>query len=409
MGDYRIICPQCKKEFSGYALSCECFSLLRTEYSNSLNIQALPGLWRFLDWLPCKKPLDTQAGSVTFRSSKLAKELGLKNLFIAFTGYWPEKRAYNLTGSFKDLESNPTIARAQESGIKALAIASAGNTARAFAHLANKTGFDVYLVVPKSCLDKLWTPEPSTSNVHLFTVDGDYCSTIEVTAQFCQVNGITPEGGAKNVARRDGMGTVMLDGAFTVKRLPDHYFQAIGSGTGAISCWEMADRLKANGWKGNPALHLSQNHPFIPIVKAWQAGRREILPEDMVDPEESIRKMHAVVLSNRHPPYAIGGGVYDALTDTQGKMYSVNNAEAQKAGKLFEALEEIDLVPAAEVVVASLLQAVEAGTINKTDHILLNVTGGGLKRLKEDFGFFEIEPEGTLSFDNCSLNPNNVY
>lgn len=406
MGDHRIVCPECKREFSGYALSCDCLTLLRTEYPNSLKLRSLPGLWRFLDWLPCQKPLDTQAGSVTYRSSELAQELGLRNLFVAFTGYWPEKGAYNLTGSFKDLESNPTIVRAQEAGVNALAIASAGNTARAFAHLANQTGFNVYLIVPKSCLDKLWTPEPPTDNIHLFTVDGDYCSTIELTKDFCQLNGITPEGGAKNVARRDGMGTVMLDGAFAIKQLPTHYFQAIGSGTGAISCWEMANRLQSIGWKGNPILHLSQNYPFVPIVNAWNAGRRDILPEDMKNAEESIRKMHAVVLSNRHPPYTIGGGVYDALTDTQGKMYSVTNAEARKAGKLFESLEGIDILPAAEVVIASLLQAVDQGTIQKHDTILLNVTGGGLKRLEEDYGFFQIEPEGSISVDNCILNPN---
>jgi cysteate synthase len=116
--------------------------------------------------------------------------------------------------------------------------------------------------------------------------------------------------------------------------------------------------------------------------------------------------MHAVVLSNRHPPYTIGGGVYDALTDTHGKMYSVTNAEARKAGKLFESLEGIDILPAAEVVVASLLQAIEQGTIQKSDYILLNVTGGGLNRLEEDFGFFRVEPEGSLSFDDCMLHPN---
>ena len=109
------------------------------------------------------------------------------------------------------------------------------------------------------------------------------------------------EGGAKNVARRDGMGTVMLDAAFTMNRLPTHYFQAIGSGTGAIACWEMATRLQTHGWAGNPTLHLSQNAPFVPIYNAWKANRRQILPEDMPNAEFSIKKIHAVVLSNRSP------------------------------------------------------------------------------------------------------------
>ncbi|MFX1318086.1 MAG: cysteate synthase [Promethearchaeota archaeon] len=394
---YRIICPSCKREFKGYALSCHCSSLLKTEYSNSLKLKPFPGLWRFIDWLPCSQPLSTKAGSITFRSNGLAKELGLKNLFIAFTGYWPDREAWNLTGSFKDLESNPTIARAKENGVTGIVIASVGNTARAFGHLANQTQFDVYLVVPESGLDMLWTPEPPTDHIHLLAVSGDYCDAINTANRFSQIRKVVPEGGAKNVARRDGMGTVMLDAAFMMKRLPDHYFQAIGSGTGAIASWEMAVRLQNHDWRGDPILHLSQNAPFIPIYNAWQAGRRQILPEDMPNPQQCIKEMHALVLSNRSPPYSIEGGVYDALTSTHGQMYSVTNKEAQQAGKKFESLEGIDILPAAEVAVASLFQAIELERIGNTDYTLLNVTGGGLKGLERDFGFHKIIPEQHIS------------
>jgi cysteate synthase len=362
-----------------------------------LELKSLPGLWKFLDWLPCKDPLDTKAGSVTFRSNGFGKELGLSNLFISFSGYWPEKSAFNLTGSFKDLEASPTVARAQEAGVKSLTIASAGNTARAFAHIANRTGFEVYLIVPKSYLHMLWTPEIPSDHIHLLTVDGDYYETIEIAAEFSELTGITPEGGAKNVARRDGMGTVMLEAAHMMKCLPDHYFQAIGSGTGAISCWEMANRLRSHAWKGNPVLHLSQNFPFVPIFHAWNAGRRQILPNDLQNAKECIEEIHAVVLSNRHPPYSQTGGLYDALSATNGKVYSVTNSDAQKAGRLFERVEGIDLLPAAEVAIASLLQAVEKGFVQPNDHILLNVTGGGVKRIQEDFGCHLIQPEGPLT------------
>lgn len=403
MGNYQIFCPTCQSVFSGYTLSCQCHSLLQTRYSKPLELRPFQGLWRFIDWLPCEKPLDTKAGSITFRSDHLGRELGLTNLIIGFTGYWPERHAYNLTGSFKDLEASPTVARAKENGVNALAIASAGNTARAFAHMANKTGFEVYLIVPESSLSMLWTPEAPTHSVHLIAVKADYYKSIEVTASFCQIKGIFPEGGAKNVARRDGMGTVMLDAATTMKRLPDHYFQAIGSGTGAIGCWEMAERLRIHGWTGKPKLHLSQNKPFVPIYSAWKARRRHILTEDMPQAEQSINQLHAVVLSNRNPPYSVAGGVYDALVDTDGEMYAVTNSEAKQAGKLFESLEGIDLLPAAEVAVASLIQAVEENYINRDDWVLLNVTGGGIKRIGEDFGFHEIKPEITIDDPDCNL------
>jgi cysteate synthase len=396
MGQYRVICPTCGTEYTGYALGCACNTLLRTEYSSDLQLRSLPGIWRFLDWLPCTNPLDTKAGSITYKSEGLGQELGLSNLYISFTGYWPEKEAYNLTCSFKDLEANPTVSRAKDVGVKALAIASAGNTARAFAHIANQTGFDVYLLVPETCLGSLWTPEPPTEHIHLYSVPGDYCRTIELTRAFCKTHNIQPEGGARNVARRDGMGTVMLDGAHVMKRIPDHYFQAIGSGTGAISCWEMAKRLQKLGWSGQLKLHVSQNAPFVPIHNAWQAKRSQILSEDMENAEESIKQIHAVVLSNRTPPYSIGGGMYEALMDSNGSTYSVTNQEAHSANQLFESIEGIDIVPAAQVAVASLCQAIDKGIVDKDDYVLLNVTGGGLKRLKEDFKLYQITPEGNI-------------
>ena len=113
-------------------------------------------------------------------------------------------------------------------------------------------------------------------------VKGDYSDAIAVSTTLAAVPGCVPEGGAKNMARRDGMGTVMLDAAVTTGRIPDHYFQAVGSGTGAIAAWEAALRLIRDGNYGSdlPRLHLAQNEPFTPMVSAWEAQRREIIPAD---------------------------------------------------------------------------------------------------------------------------------
>ncbi len=74
----------------------------------------------------------------------------------------------------------------------------------------------------------------------LIAVKGDYYDAIQIAEKVQSLPGFTPEGGARNIARRDGMGTVMLDAALTLGRMPDHYFQAVGSGTGGISAWEAA-------------------------------------------------------------------------------------------------------------------------------------------------------------------------
>ena len=407
---YDIVCLGCHSSLSyrGYALRCKCGdALLRTVYHKKrLESTSDDNIWKFGQWLPTNGKLNTCGRSITYKSVGLSKELGLKELYISFNGYWPEKNAHFETCSFKELESPPTVQRAFENGINALVISSVGNTARAFAHTVttSQASLKLILIGLESSSDKLWLPEKPSNNVKLIYLKAgnDYSDAIALGERLSQADGLSPEGGARNVARRDGMGTVMLEAALTIGRTPKYYFQAIGSGAGGIAAWEASLRLRDSGQfvKARlPQLHLSQNRPFVPMYNAWKAGRRFIVPSiDMKHAKENIAKIYADVLSNRNPAYSMKGGVYDALQNTLGEMYAVTNDEAIAMSSLFEDLEGIDIVPAAAVATASLLQAVEHQSIGADEVVLLNITGGGEKRLTEDKQRYTIEPQ--LIVDN---------
>jgi cysteate synthase len=403
MEKYLLRCPECGRGFPDrYTNACPAghTALLRATYrKKQLDPRPLPGVFRFSDWLPVQGTLPIDSAPVTYRSEALARELGLANLFIAFSGYWPERGGSILSCSFKELEAVPTVLRLRECGSGGiLVVASAGNTARAFAQVSALTGTPVVLVVPERSLYRIWTTVPA-ERVYLIAVRGDYTDAIEFSLRLTGIPQLVPEGGAKNVARRDGMGTVMLDGAVTIGHMPDHYFQAVGSGTGGIAAWEAALRLREDGRFGIalPKLHLSQSLPFIPMVSAFLERRREIIPDqDMPDTETSIRKVYSDVLTNRNPPYGVRGGTYDALIDTCGEMYAVTCEEAAAAERLFVRLEGIDPDPAASVAVASLLRACETETVGRTETVLLNITGGGYERVKEGFALTRVPVAETV-------------
>jgi len=382
MGKHEVRCVGCGSVQPPYALSCNKGdgSLLRAFYAERrLRLQDLPGIWKFLDWLPVQGIIPGSGeGSVTYRSLALASELGLKNLFISFSGYWPEKGARMSTCSFKDLEAPPTVQRCLERGDgTTLVIASAGNTARAFAQVASIAGLKVVLVVPEVALHRLWMAS-KVGEITLIGIRGDYTDAIQIADKISALDGFSGEGGARNIARRDGMGTVMLEAALTIGHLPDHYFQAVGSGTGGIAAWEAAMRLIVDGRFGSklPRLHLAQNLPNAPIYAAWSGCDlgTGCKPQEMFDD----------VLFNRRPPYSVKGGVCDALSDCGGEIYGVTNQEAASAKALFESAEEIDIFNAAAVAVAALIRACDSGKVSPGDNILLNITGGGLSRLRED-------------------------
>ncbi|WFN34221.1 cysteate synthase [Methanogenium sp. S4BF] len=395
---YVLKCPDCGRIIPDrYTNNCPagCTGLIRAYYQKRhLQIQSYLGIFRYSEWLPVESHLPSDAGPVTYKSEALARELGLSNLYIGFSGYWPERGAHIESCSFKELEALPTTVRMREKGHGILQISSAGNTGRAFCQVSALSGAPVVVVVPESSAERLWTTAP-TEHVCLITVEGDYTDSINFGNAVCHLPGVVAEGGARNVARRDGMGTVMLDGAVTAGRLPDVYFQAVGSGTGGIAAWEAAMRLIGDGRFGTtlPRLQLSQNEPFVPMTHAWQDGRRDIIPErDMPDARHAVSQVYADVLTNREPPYSVKGGVYDALFATNGTMDAITNAAAREAEKIFVDTEEIDLDPAASVCVASLIRAVEAGTVGKDDCVLLNITGGGYRRVREDKQQFPVEP-----------------
>jgi cysteate synthase len=414
MGDYVLRCLECSQQLDEhYTLNCpDHNSFIRAEYSaKQLELLDHTGIWKFLEWLPIHSHFELGSSSVSFRSKTLSKELGLNDLYISFSGYWPERNALMKTCSFKELEAPPTIQRIIENPVGKLVIASAGNTANAFAYAAVLTKIPVVLVVPEAYLHRLWLPVPPNENIKLVALrkGNDYFDAISLAGRMTgSIEGLISEGGAKNIARRDGMSTVMLEAVTTtIKKLPQYYFQAIGSGTGAIAAWEASLRLGVDGRFGNipPKLHLAQNLPFAPMYHAWRAGRNELIPEeDMPEPKKLIAQMKANILSNRNPPYSITGGVYDALTSTSGEMYGVNNEELERAGKLFEELEGIDILPAAKVAVAGLLQAVEQKKVEPDDIILINITGGGKKRLLEDQDTYKIEPDIAVDSPEVALD-----
>ncbi|MGQ1784220.1 cysteate synthase [Saccharicrinis sp. GN24d3] len=355
------------------------------------------GIFRFADWLPVHKMLEGSSAPITYKSEGLAKHLGLNNLYITFSGYWPERGANFRTCSFKETEAYAVGGRLSSDNGDVLVVASAGNTARAFARVCSDNNIPLLLCVPEDNINALWFDEPIKSHVKLVVTrsGSDYFDAIHLSNLACEIDGYIAEGGAKNVARRDGMGTTTLSAVTTIGRIPDYYFQAVGSGTGAIAAWEANLRLLEDGRFGTNFMKLmvSQNTPFVPIHDAWKADSRAMLPLDDNVARRQVEEIDAKVLSNRKPPYPICGGLYDAMKEAGGDVLCATNQEALEAARIFKDTEGNDIHPAAAVATATLMNAVKDGVVKKDDCIMLNITGGGEERFKNEKDIIYLEPD----------------
>jgi cysteate synthase len=397
---YALVCQACgsRQDDDGLILDCgkeHAPALLRTEYANRRFSprSEWPGIFRYQDWLPVTQIPKNVGRSIVYRSKGIGDALGLPNLWIAFNGYWPERGAILETATFKEYEAYTVLGRvAGTSGI--LTVASSGNTGAAFAWGCSRARQPCLLIVPQKGLGRLKFRAAIEPCVNLVVIeDGDYPDAIELAAAVSRMAPFYPEGGIRNVGRRDGLATVLMSAFEEMGCLPSHYFQAVGSGTGAIAVLEGARRVRdAVGGGQLPRLVLCQNMPFTPIYDAWQARLRQLSNESAESYRSVVADAFANELTNWKPPYGVRGGIYDSLVESCGDVMATDNTSVQKAMDMFLWLEGIDIEPAAAVAVACLSDAVVQEKIDRDSVVLLNVTGGGRNRLAMDYPLIQAEP-----------------
>lgn len=392
---YTLKCCSTGRTFedAGWSLAdpdCNCPSLVRAEYEQKkFNPRPeLDGFYRYADWLPVRRTLEKSCAPVTYKSQALASCLGLENLYITFSGYWPEKGARMETGSFKETEAYSVCARLPEDNEKIMVVASAGNTARAFAKVCSDNNIPVLISIPEDNISALWFTKPLNDCVKIIAspAGSDYFDAIALSDKVCTCDRFMAEGGAKNVARRDGMGTTLLSAVEVIGRIPDAYFQAIGSGTGTIAVWENNLRLIEDGRFGSHKMRLypSQNDPFTIMYDSWKIRSRSLVPMTAEEARTAAAEIDAKVLSNRKPPYSLAGGLFDAMEDASGEIFKICNSELHLWKQKFLELEGIDIHNAAAVAVASLEAAIREGKVRQDEIIMLNITGGGEERAKAE-------------------------
>jgi cysteate synthase len=284
---------------------------------------------------------------------------------------------------------------------RVLVVASAGNTAAAFASMCSKNEIPCLIVIPERALHRMQFADPLNSSVQIVCLGGsaDYYDAITVANRISWVGGFFAEGGIKNVARRDGLGTTLLNAVEAMGELPDYCFQAVGSGAGGIAVNEAAKKIVADGKFGRtlPQLMLSQNSPFSPMYDSWRSAQRGLIERREDEAKAQLRKIMANVLSNRRPCYSISGGVYDALSESRGDMLVADNQEVLAASELFKQSEGIDIDPAAGVALATLTKATLFGRISRQASVLLHITGGGWLRRSFESTLIPARPALTIA------------
>jgi cysteate synthase len=367
---YVLVCPLCgrRQEDDGLALSCpepHGPALLQTRYEAE-RLTVAPGaggLFRYRSWLPVVRDCPEAGGTVVFRDEKLGRILGLSNLWVAFSGHWPERGAGLETATDGALAAYTVWGRLPAEA-PALVVASTADAAAAFGAVFSRRRTACVLLVPGRDLSSLRLREPLHPAVRLVALDGAGDRDVAAVADaLARTPGFREEGGLRNVGRRDGLGTVLYAAYEAMGRLPDQVFQPADGGAGAVGLHEAARRFAAGRPdQAAPRLLLCRTAPLAPLPDPWR------------------------------------GGVGDALAASGGEVLAADDDEVRAARDAFQGIHAVDIEPAAGVALACLRAAANGGRVPRRAAVLLHVTGGRA-RLAAEGAQVQPEPDARFRLD----------
>lgn len=370
-------CRICGKEFPAEALyTCDnCFGPLEVVYDwewikenvSKEKIEKGPKtLWRYKDFLPVDaEPVDLGAGYTRFiKAENLGEVLGLKNLYLI-------DDSTNPTYSFKDRVVSVAVTKAKEFGMKALGCASTGNLAGSLAAHAAKAKMPAYIFVPAG-IEKNKIIQALVHGAKVIEVEGTYDDANRLATEVAEEH---PDWGFVNINLRpyyaEGSKTLAYETAERLGwELPDQVVVPMASGALLCAIHRGFKDLVRVGLVDEKDVIFNGCQPEgFPIVRAVKEGK----------PVTPIRELKTIVHSLAIGNPADGIFAKEIIEKSSGYAEDPSDLEVIEAVKLLAKTEGIFTELAGGVTVAGLKRLVEDGRIDKSDVVVIYLTGNGLK------------------------------
>jgi len=379
MGQVKCLrCRECGREFLPTKIYvCDnCFGPLDVIYdydSIQLNRNSFKNrsktLWRYFELLPISQQseiVDLGAGyTILHRAQRLAKQLGLKHLYI-------KDDTVNPTYSFKDRPASVAVSKALEFKASAVGCASTGNLAAAMAAHSAKVGVPCYIFMPFDIeLNKII--QASIYGAQIIGVQGTYDDANRLAVQAAEAY----DWAFANINIRpyyvEGSKTLAYEVCEQLNwDTPDHVI--VPTASGALLCaiskgfreFQRLDLIDENRVR----ISCAQPHGCSPIVSAFNSESQEVSP---VENPKTIAKSLAI----GEP----GDGAYalKEISASGGFAESATDAEIVEAIQLLAKTEGIFAEPAGGVTIGVLRKLVELGEIQPDEKVVCYITGNGLK------------------------------
>jgi threonine synthase len=329
-----------------------------------------PTMWRYRELLPVSDATRIaslgEGMSPLLRCERLGAALGLTDLWVKDESQLP-------TGSFKSRGLSMAISRANELGVRRVAIPTAGNAGGAMAAYAARVGMEAFVFMPAD------TPivnqyEAAYCGARAFLLDGLITDCGAVVREGTPHMGWFDLSTLKEPYRIEGKKTMGLELAEQFGwSLPDVIMYPTGGGTGLIGMWKAFGELDEMGWlvdERRPRMVSCQADGCAPISTAWQNGKR--FAEPFPNPATSA--------SGLRVPSAVGDFmIIDAVNESGGQARSCPEDSLLDWARKGAELEGIAFAPEAGACLGVLEALVDERAIDPDERVVVFNTGAAQK------------------------------
>ena len=329
-----------------------------------------PTLWRYLELLPVADPEKIVSLNETVtpvvETRRLASFLGIRHLFVKDESRLP-------TGSFKARGMTVAISKANEFGLRRVAVPSAGNAGGAAAAYAARAGMEAWVFMPQDT-PVINVKECWLAGARTFRVDGLIHDCGRLVGEGKSQKNWFDLSTLKEPYRLEGKKTMGLELAEQFDwELPDVVLYPTGGGTGLIGMWKAFAELERLGWLKSlrkPRLISCQSDGCAPIATAFARGER------FAPTFENA----ATIASGVRVPVAVGDFmILDAVRASGGSAVAVPEAAIAPWMKKAISLEGLAICPETALCLAALEMLLARGEIQPAERIVVFNTGAAQK------------------------------
>jgi threonine synthase len=377
-------CPNCKQSFSieqvqSFCHDCHSPILARydlTSAKETLDREEIsnrpPGMWRWQDLLPVQnlsKISSLGEGDTPLISlDNLESIHGSKNV-------WIKDEGINPTGSFKARGLSAAVSKADEIGLKKLAIPTAGNAGSALAAYASRARMKSATVMPAD------TPKAIINECELYgaevtLVDGLISDCAKIVSELSASGDWFSVSTFREPYRLEGKKTLGFEIAEQFDwKLPDNIIYPTGGGTGLVGMWKAFKELQALGWLENdhlPKMVSVQSVGCAPVVKAYNSGA------DHCEFWEDAKTFAGGI---RVPISLADRLILEILRESGGSAIAVTDEDMQAAQKEMASHVGIFSSPEGAATFSALIKMFANGMIQPEESVVLFSTASGVKYL----------------------------